>query len=224
MTVPVVQLQGLAKSYGKGAAHVTALHAVSLEVGRGEFVALSGPSGSGKTTLLNLIGGLDEPTQGTVAIEGLVLGTLGPLGIARIRRDRIGFVFQAHNLIPILTAYENAVFVLELQKRPPAECREKAMAALARVGLAGLERRYPHELSGGQQQRVAIARAIAPEPALVLADEPTASLDSATATALVDLMAELNEKAGVTFVFSTHDPRIMDRARRVVPLKDGRLC
>lgn len=220
---PVVQLVELSKSYGVGAVGVKALDAVSLTVAKGEFLALSGPSGSGKTTLLNLIGGLDAPTSGKVVVEGHVLGELGATAVARLRRDRLGFVFQAHNLIPILTALENAAFVLELQKRPKDECLSRARDALARVGLSGMEYRRPHELSGGQQQRVAIARAIAPEPALVLADEPTASLDSQTATSLIELMEGLN-RGGVTFVFSTHDQRIMDRAHRLVPLRDGRLC
>jgi putative ABC transport system ATP-binding protein len=220
----IVKLTKIGKGYGEGAGRVEALRDVSLSVAAGEFLALCGPSGSGKTTLLNLIGALDTPTSGVIEVEGCSLGALSRRELARLRRDRIGFVFQAHNLIPILTAYENAEFTLALQKVPRRERRERAFAALASVGLAGLEDRLPAELSGGQQQRVAIARAIAPRPAIVLADEPTASLDSRSAVALLELMQALNERSGVTFIFSTHDSRVMERARRIVPLVDGRLA
>lgn len=220
----IVKLSKVGKGYGEGAGRVEALRDVSLSVAAGEFLALCGPSGSGKTTLLNLIGALDTPTSGTIEVEGCSLGALSRRELARLRRDRIGFVFQAHNLIPILTAFENAEFTLALQKLPRRERRERALAALSSVGLAGLEDRLPGELSGGQQQRVAIARAIAPGPAIVLADEPTASLDSRSATALLELMQALNERSGVTFIFSTHDSRVMERARRIVPLVDGRLA
>jgi putative ABC transport system ATP-binding protein len=220
----IVKLSKVGKGYGEGAGRVEALRDVSLSVAAGEFLALCGPSGSGKTTLLNLIGALDTPTSGTIEVEGCSLGALSRRELARLRRDRIGFVFQAHNLIPILTAYENAEFTLALQKVPRRERRERAFAALASVGLAGLEDRLPAELSGGQQQRVAIARAIAPGPAIVLADEPTASLDSRSAVALLELMQALNERSGVTFIFSTHDSRVMERARRIVPLVDGSLA
>ncbi len=219
---PVVKLGAVGKAYGEGIGRVEALSGISFDVKKGELAALCGPSGSGKTTLLNLIGGLDEPTSGSVEVEGRKLETLDRTALALLRRDRIGFVFQSHNLIPILTAYENAEFILALQKVPKSERRERTMEALGQVGLADLAGRLPSELSGGQQQRVAIARALAPRPAIVLADEPTASLDSKTAISLLDLIQELNQKLGVTFIFSTHDQRVMDRARRIIPLVDGR--
>ena len=221
---PVVDLQAIGKSYGAGAARVDALCDVSLQIAAGEFLALCGPSGSGKTTLLNLIGALDEPSTGSVRVDGRILAGLSKTELAKLRRDRIGFVFQAHNLIPILTAYENTEFTLALQKRPKAERRERTLAALQAVGLGALADRLPSELSGGQQQRVAIARAIAPNPAIVLADEPTASLDSVATAALLDLMQDLNQRLSVTFIFSTHDQRVMSRAKRLVPLVDGRLA
>lgn len=217
----IVRLEGVGRSYGAGDLSVHALKEVDLVVRSGELAALAGPSGSGKSTLLNLVAVLDRPTVGRVVVDGVDTGTLSPAGTSRLRRDRIGFVFQTYNLIPVLTAFENAEYVLMLQGRPAAERRERVMAVLEVVGLAGLERRFPRELSGGQQQRVAIARAIAAEPALVLADEPTANLDTRTAGALLDLMVGLNEDKGVTFLFSTHDPEVMSRARRVVRLRDG---
>ncbi|NLJ27581.1 MAG: ABC transporter ATP-binding protein [Deltaproteobacteria bacterium] len=187
----------------------------------GEFAAMAGPSGSGKTTLLNIIGGLDRPTSGSVLVEGHDLTRLSGSELSRLRRDRIGFIFQTYNLIPILTAYENAEYVLMLQGLPRQERRERVMHVLKEVGLDGLENRFPRELSGGQQQRVAIARAIVPEPALVLADEPTANVDSETGSALLDLMLRLNEEKGATFLFSTHDRAVMRRARRLIRLRDG---
>jgi len=202
---------------------VRAVDNLSLDIDTGDFCALCGPSGSGKTTVLNLIGGLDVPTRGKVFLENRDLGDLNGAEIAHIRRDRIGFVFQAYNLIPVMTAYENAEFVLKLQGRPERECRDRVMAILTEVGLAGLEHRRPDEMSGGQQQRVAIARAIVTQPAVVLADEPTANVDSATADSLLDLMQRLNREDGITFLFSTHDQRVMDRARRLIRLRDGRL-
>ena len=209
--------------YRQGAIEVQALGGLDLRIDKGEFAALCGPSGSGKTTALNLIGALDEPTSGTIRLEGHDLGDLSRRALARIRRDRIGFVFQAYNLIPVLSACENAEAVLVLQGVPAAERRQKVMALLKEVGLEGLEDRRPNQMSGGQQQRVAIARAIASSPAVVLADEPTANVDSETAQKLLDIMSALNEEHGVTFVFSTHDPRVMQHARRIVTLVDGRV-
>ena len=219
----IVRLEDVSKIYQQGKIQVRAVDNLSLDIDTGDFCALCGPSGSGKTTVLNLIGGLDVPTRGKVFLENQDLGDLNGAEIARIRRDRIGFVFQAYNLIPVMTAYENAEFVLKLQGRPERECRDRVMAILTEVGLAGLEHRRPDEMSGGQQQRVAIARAIVTQPAVVLADEPTANVDSATADALLDLMQRLNREDGITFLFSTHDQRVMDRARRLIRLRDGRL-
>ena len=220
---PLVELEQVTKVYQQGDQQVDALRGVTLTVRSGEFTALSGPSGSGKTTALNLIGALDTPTAGTVRLEGADLGTLNRRELSHLRRDRIGFVFQAYNLLPVLSAYENAEIVMAVQGVAEAERRERVMDLLARVGLEGMEHRRPSELSGGQQQRVAIARAIAAEPAVVLADEPTANVDSATAESLLEMMETLNRKNQVTFLFSTHDPRVMARARRLIRLVDGRI-
>ncbi len=203
---------------------VHALRGVSLEIDEGDFVVLAGPSGSGKTTLLNLLGALDEPTSGTVAVEGVSLNDLNRRAKATMRRDRIGFVFQAYNLVPVLTAYENAELILMLQGVAESERRARVMPLLKDVGLEGMEDRRPNQLSGGQQQRVAVARALAANPAIVLADEPTANLDSKTSAALLDTMRELNEKSGTTFVFSSHDQRVIDRARRLIWLEDGQVA
>ena len=219
----IVELSGVTKIYRQGAVEVPALRGVDLKVGRGEFSAIVGPSGSGKTTMLNLIGALDRPTAGTISIEGQDLGSLGRRELSRLRRDRIGFVFQSYNLIPVLTAYENAEIVLALKGVPDRERRDRVMGLLAAVGLEGMEDRRPDELSGGQQQRVAIARAIAADPAVVLADEPTANVDSETADKLLGIMEALNRDRGATFVFSTHDPRVMERAHRVIRMVDGRI-
>jgi putative ABC transport system ATP-binding protein len=219
----VVEIERLTRDFVTKGETVRALAALSLEIATGEFMALAGPSGSGKSTLLNLIGGLDEPTAGTVRVEGRDLAELSGRELAELRRDRIGFVFQAYNLIPVLNALENVEYVMLLQGRAADERRERALAILAEVGLEGKGARRPAELSGGQQQRVAVARAIAANPALVLADEATANLDTATGEALVDTMALLNEKHGTTFLFSTHDTMIMERASRLVRLRDGRI-
>lgn len=220
----IVELERVSKTYEQGQVAVAAVREVSLTLRQGEFAALYGPSGSGKTTILNLIGGLDEPDGGRVLLEGRDLAELSRTGLSRLRRDRIGFVFQAYNLVPVLTAYENAEFVLALQAVAKEERRRRTLAVLEEVGLAGLADRRPDELSGGQQQRVAIARAIVPEPAIVLADEPTANVDSATAAGLLDIMERLNRVKGVTFLFSTHDQRVMDRARRLIRLQDGQVA
>ncbi len=219
----IVKLEGVTKVYQDGKVAVPALREIDLSIQKGEFVAVAGPSGSGKTTLLNIIGGLDQPTKGSIFLEGNYLGQMGRGELSRLRLNRIGFIFQSYNLIPVLTAFENAEFVLLLQKRPVEERRQKVANLLEEVGLSGLEKRFPREMSGGQQQRVAIARSIASEPALVLADEPTANVDSQTASELLDLMEKLNQEKGVTFFFSTHDPAVMQRARRLITLKDGRV-
>ena len=217
----IVCLKQVIKDYGQDGVVTHALRGIDLAIERGEFTAVVGPSGSGKSTLLNMIGGLDRPTSGSVEVDGRRLGDLSNTELAIVRRDRIGFIFQNYNLLPVLTALENAEYVLMLQGVAPAERRSRVLAILEKVGLAGLEDRYPRQLSGGQQQRVAIARAIVAEPALVLADEPTANVDSATAQALLDLMASINAEREMTFLFSTHDPAVMARARRLLVLKDG---
>ena len=219
----IVKLEDVTKTYRQGQVTVNAVDHLSFEVSAGEFVALAGPSGSGKTTTLNLIGALDVPASGKILVEGRDIAGLSKRALARLRRDRVGFVFQAYNLIPVLTAYENAEFVLALQGAPKAEREARVMEMLAAVGLEGMERRRPDELSGGQQQRVAIARAMVARPALVLADEPTANLDSNTAESLLGLMEQLNVERGTTFVFSTHDDRVLARAHRIIKMRDGRL-
>ena len=221
---PIVSARGLCRTYRSGEERVAALTDVWLDVARGEFTVLAGPSGSGKTTLLNLLGLLDTPDAGSLVVEGREASSLDERGRARVRRERLGFVFQSHQLVPVLTAEENVAFPRWLRERPEGECREKARAALGAVGLAGLGGRRPDALSGGQRQRVAVARAIVGEPALVLADEPTASLDSETALRLVDLLWTLNRERGVTFLFSSHDPRVVDRAARRIDLSDGRVA
>jgi len=219
----IVQLERLTKVYQQGKVQVHAVNDVSLDVRKCDFAALCGPSGSGKTSLLNLIGGLDVPTSGKVWVDGIDLASLGRTALSDIRKSRIGFVFQAYNLIPVMTAFENAEFVLNLQGVDENECRERVMQTLKAVGLEGLEHRRPDEMSGGQQQRVAIARAIVTEPAIVLADEPTANVDSHTAEALLEMMQRLNEDRGITFLFSTHDQHVMDRARRIINVHDGQI-
>ena len=219
----IVELKNVVKNYQQGTLEVPALRGLSLSVDKGEFTAICGPSGSGKTTALNLIGALDIPTSGQVLLEGNDLATLGRTALSRIRRDRIGFVFQAYNLIPVLTAFENAESVLALQGMEAAERKKQVYELLAEVGLKGMENRRPDHLSGGQQQRVAIARAIASNPAVVLADEPTANVDSETANKLLSIMEKLNTERGVTFIFSTHDPRVLEHAHRVVKLVDGKI-
>jgi putative ABC transport system ATP-binding protein len=220
----MIRMEGVVKAYGTDSMSVRALRGIDLTVEAGEFTVVMGPSGSGKSTLLNLIGCLDTPTEGRVLIDGEETGDMSRARLSRLRLEKIGFVFQAYNLIPVLTAYENAEYVLMLQGCPPAKRQERVMSLLETVGLAGLEKRFPRELSGGQQQRVAIARAIAPEPELVLADEPTANLDSTTSASLLDLMLRLNEEKGATFLFSTHDPEVMKRARRTIVLRDGQVA
>lgn len=222
-TNAIVRLENVQKNYRQGVLEVPALRGIDLEVQQGELTAISGPSGSGKSTTLNIIGALDTPSSGNVYLEGKNLGQLSRSALSRLRRDRIGFVFQAYNLVPVLTAYENAELVMALQGVDKKTRREKVMRLLAEVGLEGMEDRRPDQLSGGQQQRVAIARAIAADPAVVLADEPTANVDSDTANRLLTIMEKLNRERKVTFIFSTHDPRVMERARRNIRLVDGRV-
>jgi putative ABC transport system ATP-binding protein len=219
----LIQVTDIARTYQQGSHEVHALRGVDLQIEPGEFVALMGPSGSGKTTLLNLIGGLDTPTAGKVEIEGTDISALSGGALSDLRRDRVGFVFQAYNLVPVLSAVENAEMVLVLRGDDPADRRAKALKTLAEVGLSGKENRRPAELSGGEQQRVAVARAITGEPALVLADEPTANLDSTTGTELIALMRKLNQDKRITFVFATHDPKVMEAADRVVKMVDGKI-
>jgi putative ABC transport system ATP-binding protein len=221
--MPIVSVRGLTRDYAQGEIVVRALRGVDLDIEPGEFTALMGPSGSGKTTLLNIIGGLDAPTSGSVIVDGVELGRVSAARRSDLRRNRLGFVFQSYNLIPVLSALENTEFVLSLRGVPAAERRRKSLAVLAQVGLVGLENRRPNQLSGGQQQRVAVARAIAGDPAVVLADEPTANLDSETGHALIELMATLNRDQGVTFLFATHDPKVMEAATRVVHMIDGQI-
>ena len=213
----------LCKSYQQGDAVIKALDHVSLDIEQGSFVCLSGPSGSGKTTLLNMIGGLDKLDSGEISIDGQRVDLLAKGPLADLRLHHIGFVFQAYNLIPVLTAQENVEFVMQVQGVPTRERKNKSLAILREVGLEGMEKRRPSQLSGGQQQRVAVARAIVSQPKLVLADEPTANLDSQSATHLMELFRELNETHGVTFMISTHDERVMRYAKRLVKMQDGRV-
>lgn len=220
----LIKMEKIVKVYGHDSVSVRALRGVDLAIETGEFTVLMGPSGSGKTTLLNLIGGLDKPTEGRVLMDDKDNAELSDSELSRMRLEKIGFVFQAYNLIPVLTAYENAEYVLMLQGVSRSKRKDMVMTLLDEVGLAGMEDRFPRELSGGQQQRVAIARAIASEPELVLADEPTANVDSTTSAALLDLMERLNDDKNVTFLFSTHDPAVMERAHRIIVLKDGKIA
>ncbi|MGA7990538.1 MAG: ABC transporter ATP-binding protein [Thermoanaerobaculia bacterium] len=222
--MPILEARSLTKTYRLGEERVVGVVDASLTLEKGAFAVLAGPSGSGKTTLLNLLGLLDRPDAGTLFFEGNDVAGLDERARARVRRERLGFVFQAHQLVPVLSAEENVALALWIRKLPAGECRTRARAALAAVGLAGLEARRPDSLSGGQRQRVAVARAIVGEPILVLADEPTASLDSETAGRLLDLFARLHEDRGVAFLFSSHDPRIVERADRRIRLSDGRIA
>ena len=215
--------RNLCKTFRQGEEIITALDHVSLDITEGSFVCLSGPSGSGKTTLLNALGGLDTPDSGEITVGDQRLDHLSRGELADLRLNNIGFVFQAYNLIPVLSARENVEFIMQVQGMPAQQCRKLAAEILAEVGLEGMEGRRPAELSGGQQQRVAVARAIATRPALVLADEPTANLDSRSAAQLMDLFVALNRDRGVTFILSTHDARVMVYARRLIGMRDGRL-
>jgi len=220
----LVEVERVTKRYPLDHSYVTALEDASLEVGRGEFLAIAGPSGSGKSTLLNLVGLLDRPTSGRIRIAGRDTTALNPIAAATLRRVQIGFVFQTFNLIPVFTAWENVEYPLLLQRTPERERRRRVAEALENVGLRDRASHRPDLLSGGERQRVAVARAIVHRPALVLADEPTANLDTRTATQLIALMHDLNRRLGVTFLFSTHDQRLLDHTERIVRLCDGRVA
>lgn len=219
----IVQCTRVKKTYRQNTEAIKALNGVSVSIKKGEFTAIAGPSGSGKTTLLNIIGGLDSADSGRVIVDGNVLNEMTQSQLAHLRLHRVGFVFQAYNLIPVLSAQENVEFVMLLQGVPPVERRRRARAILDDVGLHGMYDRRPSALSGGQQQRVAVARSIVSGPSIVLADEPTANLDSKSGSSLMEIMEEMNEKKHVTFIFSTHDKMVMDYAHRLIYLRDGRI-
>ena len=218
----LLELNKVKKIYQQGKIEVPALRGVDLEVEEGEFTTIFGPSGSGKTTLLNMIGCLDTPTEGEVSLSGKKVSDLSKKALAMVRRFNIGFVFQAYNLIPVLTAYENVEFAIRLTDHSSeSQMKEKVLKMLAEVGLKGLESRRPNELSGEEKQKITIARALVKEPKIVLADEPTANLDSETAAGVVDIMRKMNKELNTTFIFSTHDPMVMKYANRYINLKDG---
>jgi len=219
----VIETKDLTRTFGEAETQVTALDHVSVTIEEGEFTAIIGPSGSGKTTLLQLIGGLDEPNAGEVWLSGTNIATMSGKQLSDFRRDHIGFIFQSYNLIPVLSAEENIEYIMLLQGVSEQQRKTRVQEMLALVGLEGLGNRRPSHLSGGQQQRVAVARAMASKPDIILADEPTANLDSATGIALLEMMRELNQQMNMTFVFSTHDQKIMDRADRLIHLEDGRI-
>jgi putative ABC transport system ATP-binding protein len=219
----IIQTKGVTKVYNPDSIPVHALRGVDLSIEEGEFTAIVGPSGSGKTTLLNIIGGLDRPSAGAIEVNHVDISTLSENQLIDFRKENIGFVFQAYNLIPVLTAKENVEFVMLLQKRSKDERDQRVAELMRAVGLDDKMNNRPSQLSGGQQQRVAVARALAPKPKFILADEPTANLDSASTSNLLDIMARLNREENITFVFSTHDQRVIDRARRVVTLVDGKI-
>jgi len=218
-----VTCRNLSKTYQQGRVTIPALVEINLDIPKGDFVCLSGPSGSGKTTLLNILSGLDTPTHGEISIDGARVDKMTKSALAEMRLHKIGFVFQAYNLIPVLSAQENVEFVMQLQGIASQERARKARRVLKEVGLEGLEKRRPGDLSGGQQQRVAVARAIVSEPSLILADEPTANLDSHTAESLMQLLCTMNAEHGITFLFSTHDKLVMDYSKRLIKLRDGQV-
>lgn len=219
----LVHLEAVEKSYRLGRVLVRAVDGITLTIPRGDFMALAGPSGSGKTTLLNLIGNIDKPDAGRLVFDSVDVTTVPLHRLATLRRESLGFVFQTFNLIPVLTAWENVEYPLLLRGMPKRERHERVALWLEQTGIAAQKRQRPDQLSGGQRQRVAIARAMAGDPKLVIADEPTANLDSETAARVLDLLAEINAKTATTFVFSTHDPALMARARTVVRIRDGRI-
>ena len=223
MSEIVIASKNVSKHFGEGEAQVHALREVDLDINIGDFAAIVGPSGSGKTTLLNILCGLDEVSSGDVQVSGRSLQDMSGSELAKFRREHIGLVFQAYNLIPVLTVMENIEYVMLLQNVPVAERKERVEKFLTEVGLEGKGNRFPVELSGGQQQRVAIARAMVSHPDIILADEPTANLDSETGVLLLDMMRKFNEEFQMTFIFSTHDPQIMERAKRMVTLTDGHI-
>ncbi len=219
-----ISITNLTKTYNDKTVPVHALKGINLEIGQGEFLSIAGPSGSGKTTLLNILGGLDSASSGKVNIGDKTITNLTKTELTNFRLEHFGFVFQSYNLMPVLNAAENVDFVLRLKKLPRYKRKEKVEAILNAMGISEYSNHLPSELSGGQQQRVAIARALVTKPSLVLADEPTANLDSETAKSLVDIMEEMNRKLNVTFIFSTHDPLVMDRAHRLIRLVDGKIA
>ena len=219
----IIEIKNLTKVFKDSAQEVCAVNQVNLDICEGEFTAIVGPSGSGKTTLLNLIGGLDTPTSGSIHVDGKDIALMKEKEMTAFRLHHIGFVFQAYNLIPVLTAKENVAFVMELQGRKKDEIERRTTELLEAVGLGDRMNSRPAKLSGGQQQRVAVARALASKPQFILADEPTANLDSKSAENLLEIMEKLNKQEGITFVFSTHDPRIVAKARRIIKLEDGRV-
>jgi len=218
-----VRTTNLWKIYPQEPAPVEAVRGISIKIETGDFVAMAGPSGSGKTTMLNMIGGLTRPSRGQIWIADREITEMSDRDLAQLRLEQIGFVFQSYNLLPVLTAFENAEFTLLLSGIPKDERRKKVLELFDKIGLSGLEDRKPGKLSGGQQQRVAVARAVVANPALILADEPTANLDSKASTDLLDVMERLNQDHGTTFLFSTHDPRVMERSRRLITLVDGQI-
>lgn len=220
----VFEVRNLGRYFGTGDIQVKALDDISLEIRRGEFTAIVGPSGSGKSTLLQLMGGLDTPSSGDIVLDNKSIAHMSGKELSDFRRDHIGFIFQAYNLIPVLSAQENIEYIMLLQGVPAQQRKKRVQEILQQVGLEGYGDRRPAQLSGGQQQRVAVARAMVSRPSIILADEPTANLDSHTGTALLDMMKELNEKENMTFVFSTHDPKIMERADRLIQLVDGKVA
>lgn len=220
---PLIQTKDLHKVYKAGTVETPALNGVDLKLHAGEFTAIAGPSGSGKSTLLHLLGGLDRPTSGEIFLEEVALSGMSKDQLARLRMTSIGFVFQAYNLIPVLTVIENTAFVLELQGVVRSERIARAKKILGELGIEQYADQYPHRISGGEQQRVAVARAVVAEPSIVLADEPTANLDTATSLELIDLMRRLNQEKGATFLFATHDGRLLDRVSRLVLLEDGKI-
>jgi putative ABC transport system ATP-binding protein len=220
----VIKVQNVTRTYKTGEIEVQALRGVDLTIAKGEFTAIAGPSGSGKTTLLNIIGGLDTPSSGDVVLGGKLISKMSGSELSNFRRDHVGFIFQSYNLIPVLTVEENIEFVMLLQGVEKSVRTKKVKEILDVIGLTGSHDRLPSQLSGGQQQRVAVARAIVSQPDIILADEPTANLDSVTGSALLDMMKKLNEEKGITFIFSTHDKMIMERAKRLVKLHDGKIA
>jgi putative ABC transport system ATP-binding protein len=219
----VIEIKNLAKIYNDSEVKVQAVNGVNLNIEEGEFTAIVGPSGSGKTTLLNMLGGLDKPTEGEIKVGGVKVDELSSSKLINFRLNNIGFVFQAYNLIPVLTARENVEFIMQLQGLPKKERETRALELLAKVGLGDRADSRPSKLSGGQQQRVAVARALASKPKFVLADEPTANLDSKSTENLLEIMEQLNKEEKITFIFSTHDQRVMNKARRIVTLEDGKV-
>ncbi|MBC8300212.1 MAG: ABC transporter ATP-binding protein [Flavobacteriaceae bacterium] len=219
----MIETENLKKTYKQGSLKVKAVDNVNLEISDGEFTAIVGPSGSGKTTLLNCIGGLDDPTSGNVIIDDEVISSYSSGQMIKFRLNNIGFVFQSYNLIPVLTAKENIEMVMLMQGYNKQDMDQRSSDLLSEVGMSNMSKRRPAELSGGQQQRVAVARALASKPKFILADEPTANLDSKSTAKLLDIMSKLNKQENITFVFSTHDQRVIDRARRVVTLEDGKI-